>query len=290
MSPETPSDSKRFVYDSRDLDSDELDPPSERKILAERTPDGVRRSSYDKAFEPAVAEGFLTVQAAWARGSREAYAVGLQCRYQLSNALALKVADNRVSLIDALEILDRQAAGALSELTDTRRRFRWQLLPFAVVIAGILLLWGRYGEQLWEDQSRIALDMEQLSFAAVSQPPAAPVRQEQDGAPAAGLKVWRDEFGQVTQVSASRPIAVLEEICRLASSSGSCEWMEVRHTEPRYPGRRIGRFTAAHGDGEVWVVRIRLNRSSGRWFVGTGLRPVEPVPDGERGLLGLDPA
>jgi hypothetical protein len=284
MSPESPSGSKRFVHGTRDLDSDELDTPSERKILPDRTPDGVRRRSYDKAFEAAVAEGLLTVQAAWARGSREAYAVGLQCRYQLSNALALKVADNRVSLIDALEILDRQTAGALPEWTDTRGRFRWQLLTIAVVIAGILLLWGRYGEQLWEDESRNARDIEQLSFAAASQPPAVSVGQEQEESSAAGLMVRRDEFGRVTQISAGRPIAVLEEVCRLASLSGSCERMEMRHTEPRYPGHRIGRFAAAHGDGEFWVVRIRLNRSSGRWFVGTGLRPLEPVPDGGRGL------
>ena len=290
MSSRSPSDSEHFAYDIGDLDPDELDASSERKVLADRAPDGVRRRSYDKAFEPAVAEGFLTVQAAWSRGSREAYAVGLQRRYELSNALALEVADNRVSLIEALEILDGQAMGALSELTDTRRRFRWELLPIAVAIAGILLLLGRYGEQLWEDQSRIARDMEQLSFAAAPKPPAASVRQRQDGTPAAGLTVRRDEFGRVTRVSAGRPVAVLEEICRLASSSGSCERMEVRHTEPHYPGRRIGRFATAHGDGEMWVVRIRLNRSSGRWFVGTGLRPLEPVPDGERGLPGLDPA
>jgi len=288
MSANYPGSRRRFAYDIGDLDSDQVDSSEAREVLADRAPDGVRRRSYDKAFEPAVAEGLLTVQAAWSRGSREAYAVGLQRRYELSSALALDVADNRKSLIDALEILDRQEMGVLPELTGTRRRFRRQLLPVAVVIAGLLLVLGRYGGQMWERQGRIARDLEQLSFAAVSRPPAASVRQDQIGAPGPGLKVQRDELGRVTQVSAGKPTAVLEGICRLASSAGSCEWMQVRHTEPRYPGRRIGRFATAHDDGERWVVRIRLNRSSGHWFVGTGLRPIEPVPDDERAVTGLD--
>jgi hypothetical protein len=251
MSPQPPRGSRRFAYDIGDLDSDGSEA---RVVLADRAPDGVRRRSYDKAFEPAVAEGLLTVQAAWARGSREAYAVGLQRRYELSSSLALDVADNRRSLIDALEILDRQGTGMLPELTGTRRRFRWELLPVAVVIAGLLFFVGRYGGQMWERQGRIARELEQLSFAAVSRPPAASLRQEQIGTPALGLKVQRDEFGRVTQVTAGKPTAVLEEICKLASLSESCQWMQVRHTG----------------------------------FVGTGLRPIEPLPDDTRAVPPLD--
>ena len=70
MSSEFRKGARRFVYDLGDLDSEALDASEEPERLADRAPDGVRRRSYDSAFEPAVAEGLLTVQDAWARGSR----------------------------------------------------------------------------------------------------------------------------------------------------------------------------------------------------------------------------
>jgi len=278
-----------FAHDIGDLDADELAAAVEPNALADRAPDGVRRRSYDKAFEPAVARGLLTVQAAWARGSREAYAVGLQHRYQLTSALALEVADNSMTLLEALETLDRQNKGALSELTGTRTRFSWRLLPVALVMACALFVLARYGEGLWESHSRIGRELERLSFAAISKARPTSLRREPIGSPVVGPQVQRDELGRVTRVEGGRPIAVLEEICRLASASGSCPWMEVRHTEPRYPGLRIGRFAAGPGDGEIWAVMIRRNRSSGRWSVGTGLRPVQPFPEVDPRLPGLGP-
>ena len=250
-----------------------------REVLADRAPDGVRRSSYDTAFEPSVAEGLLTVQDAWARGSREAYSIGLQRRYKLTSALAIDVADNRLSLHEALEILDRQASGNLLELTDPNRRERRFWLPVAVVIAGSLLFLGRYGDRLWEHQVRVARELEQRVLISASRPPAASAHKRPIAESTLGLKVLRDAHGRVTQVSGGRPVAVLEEICRLASASGFCEWKELHQLQPRHAGHRVGRFAPTRDGGEIWVVRIRLNRSSGRWIAGTGLRPLEPVPD-----------
>ena len=290
MSSEYPTSVRRVAYDIGALDSDSVDTSEEREVLADRAPDGVRRRSYDTAFEPAVAEGLLTVQDAWARGSREAYSVGLQHRYELTSALALDVADNRLSLHEALEILDRQTSGILFELPDTDRRLRWSLLPVAVVIVGSLLFLGRYGGQLWEHQVRVARELEQRSLASASRPPAASAHKHSIAGSAVGLKVLRDVHGRITQVSAGRPVAVLEEICRLASASGFCEWKELRQPQPRHAGHRNGRFAAARDSGEIWVVRIRLNRSSGRWIAGTGLRPLEPVPDDMRERPAPSPA
>jgi hypothetical protein len=290
MSSEFPTSVRRDAYDIGALDADSVDASEEREVLADRAPDGVRRRSYDTAFEPAVAEGLLTVQDAWARGSREAYSVGLQRRYELTSALALDVADNRLSLHEALETLDRQASGTLFELMDTNRRERWFWLPVAVVIAGSLLFLGRYGDQMWEHQVRIARELEQRSLTPASRPAAASARKQPIAASTVGLKVLRDAYGRVTRVSAGKPVAVLEEICRLASESGSCAWKELRQLQPRHAGHRNGRFAAAREGGEIWVVRIHLNRSSGRWIAGTGLRPLEPVPDGMRERPILVPA
>ena len=288
MSAQFSGSGDRTVYDIGDLEADGVIPEEELDVLAYRAPDGVRRQTYDKAFEPAVAEGLLTVQAAWARGSREAYGILLQRRYELSSNLALDVADNRISLLEALEILDRQKTGMLPDLGGSPRRLHWSMIPVAIVVVGLVILLGRYGEQLWESQGRIARELEQLSFAAAAPPPVSLAPQAQSATVAAGLKVQRDEVGRVTRVSAGKPSAVLEKICTLGSSSESCEWMEVHHTVPRYPGYRIGRFATSPDDR--WVVRIRLDRSAGRWFVGTGLRPIEPIPDnGEYPVPGLYP-
>lgn len=290
MSSEFATGGRRFAYDVGDLDSHSVDTSEAREPLADRAPDGVRRRTYDSAFEPAVAEGLLTVQDAWARGSREAYSIGLQRRYGLTSVLALEVADNRLSLHEALEILDRQASGTLFELTDTNPRTRWFWLPVAVMIAGSLLFLGRYGDQLWEHQVRVARELEQRSLAPASRSPAAAARKQPIADSAVGLKVLRDAYGRVTLVSAGRPVAVLDEICRLASESGSCAWKQLRQLRPRHAGHRVGRFAPAQDDGEIWVVRIHLNRSSGRWIAGTGLRPLEPVPDGMRERPILVPA
>jgi hypothetical protein len=282
MSSEFRKGARRFVYDLGDLDSEALDASEEPERLADRAPDGVRRRSYDSAFEPAVAEGLLTVQDAWARGSREAYSIGLQRRYELTPSLALEVADNRLSLHEALEILDRQLSGNLFEFTETDRRALWFWLLAAVVITGAVLFSARYGGQLWEHQVRVARELETRSLSSVSRPVAASAHKQPIVDSPAGLEVRRDADGRVTQVAAGRPGAVLEEICRLASASGSCQWKELQRLQPRHAGHRVGRFAPTRDGDEVWAVRIRRSRSSGRWIAGTGLRPLEPVPDDMR--------
>ena len=282
MSSEFSTRARRSTYNIGDLDAEDLEAPEERETLADRAPDGVRRRSYDPAFESAVAEGLLTVQDAWARGSREAYSIGLQRRYELTSSLALDVADNRLSLHEALEILDHQISGNLFELSETNRHSRWFWLAAAVLIAAASLILGRYGNQLWQSQVRVAQELEKRSLSSISRPPAASAHKQPIAGSAAGLKVLRDADGQVTQISAGRPFAVLEEICRLASATGFCEWKELRQLQPRHAGHRDGRFASTRDGYEIWSVRIRRSRSSGRWIAGTGLRPLEPVPEDMR--------
>jgi len=274
---------RRHVHDMGDLDAEELDGLVEPEALPDRAPDGVRRRSYDKAFEPAVARGLLTVQAAWARGSREAYAIGLQRRYHLTSTLALEVADNSMSLLDALEILDRQSGGALSELAGTRVRLYSRLVPVGLIVAGILILVGQFAARLWEEQSRTGRQLEQLSLALSARPQAAPAKREPAESSEVQLTVERDKQGRVTQVSGGKPGAVLDEICRMASPSGTCAWKQVRHSEPHQPSLRVGRFTAQPDDPEVWSVLIRRTRRSGLWTAGTGLQPLQPFPSEDAG-------
>jgi hypothetical protein len=267
------------THDLGDLDVDPIDAAVAPDVLPARAPDGMRRRSYDPAFEPAVAQGLLTVQAAWARGGREAYVVGLQHRYELTPTLAYEVADNSLTLLEALDILDRQNDGALPELTGTRSLQYRRLVPLVLVFVGALLFLGQFGERLWNEQGRVARGLEQLSFAVSSRLETSTVGRVLPEARAIRSKVERDEQGRITLVSGRKPSAVVEEICRLASSTGSCAWMEVRPMKPGHPGLRLGRFAAAPDDSERWSVLIRRNRSSGRWFAGTGLKPLQPFPE-----------
>jgi hypothetical protein len=276
-------------FDIGEADLEALDDSAQRNVLADRSPDGVRRRSYDRAFELAVAEGYLTVQEAWARGSRDAYIARLQRRYELTLDLAQKVADNHLSLMEALELLDCRASGNLPSWMEEPGWLRWQMLPIALLVAGGLFFLGRHSERMWENQIRVGRELERLSLSAAAASPAIFLPRGPVGSATTAPTVQREENGLVTRVSARRPSAVVEEVCRLASTDDSCAWMEVRHIQPRHhPGHRIGRFAGEAGG--IWIVRIRRDRASGDWYAGTGLRPLAPIPEGGGEGPKFDPA
>lgn len=235
-------------------------------------------STYDRHFETAVADGFLTVREARERGNRRAYADDLEQRYSLPPVVALQVADNRVRLREALEKLDRLTAPPI-RIPKPPRPFPWDRIVGAVAIACVVLALGHHVQRLWSDQVAVGRELELASFAAIDRLAAQPA-QTLSANPGSGVAVQRDELGRITRVSAGKPASVLETLCRIASGSTSCVWMELEKVEPRQAGRRVGRFVDAI-DGITWAVVIRRDLSSGRWLSGTGLRPIVPVPEAD---------
>jgi hypothetical protein len=256
---------------------------------AHATPEPQRRQRYDRGFERAVAEGHLTVEQAVARGSRRAYVAALQRRNGLPLSLALQVADNRLRLYEALGRSDRELA--LAHLTQRAREFgRRRLLALVLVFVSAVYVVGHYGKERWERQTEVGREMERAWLTATAMPAAkrnVPHSRSAVTEPTSTVKTERNPAGYVTRVSAGSPSAVIDALCRAFSLSGSCRRSEVRDTEPRYPGRRIGSFVAE--ENGIYMVHIRRDRSSGRWLVGTGLQPVTPFPDTGRSSFAPPP-
>jgi hypothetical protein len=248
-------------------------------VAAPTHPD-VQRSHYDRKFEPAIREGFLSVQEAVRRGNRQAYAEELGRRYFLSADLALEVADNRTRLVDILRRTG-QIPGHPASRCERRGPARLQLMT---LLLGVLVLTGLFSVQQWQRQGEIARSMERVSLSA---PGAAP---SEDASPASvaaledtRMSIERDEQGRITMVSARRPADVLAAFCT-ATRGVTCVTKEIRPSEPRFPGRRLGYLTVTNTSDESRILPIRRDRRSGRWVAGNGLGPI--VSTGEDELAG----
>jgi hypothetical protein len=238
--------------------------------------DDVQRPRYDRNFEPAIREGLLSVQEALRRGNRNAYAEDLSRRYLLSTELALEVTDNRARLFDVLQKTG-QIPGHPAPRKGTDGVVKLQLVT---LLFGSLVLGGLFGVQQWQRQGDIARRVERASLSAPAPVPAP--RAHTPSAPAAVLdetrmSIERDELGRVTKISAGHPADVLAAFCS-AARGVTCVTKEIRPSEPRFPGRRMGYLTVAHTAEDSRVVPIRRDHRSGRWYAGTGLGPI--VSDG----------
>lgn len=252
----------------------------------------VQRAHYDRNFEPAILEGLLSVQEAVRRGNRNAYAESLSRRYYLSADLALEVADNRTRLVDILRTTG-QIPGHPVPRSERHGPARLQLVTMLI---GIFTLTGLFSVHQWHHQGEIARRVERISLEAQTPAP----REHASAAPVVAfeksrMSIERDAQGRITQVSAGRPADVLAAFCT-ATRDVTCVTKEIRPSEPRFPGRRLGYLTVAHTAEESRVVPIRRDQRSGRWFAGTGLGPIVsddedawPDPGEPAGEPTLDP-
>jgi len=240
-----------------------------------------KQASYDRGFEPAIAEGLLSIQEAIRRGNRQTYATHLSGRFGLSENLALRVTDNRVRLADALRATGRipghpepgrgiDAPGRLQALT---------------LILGLLTLGGLFGIHEWQRQREMGRQMESLQMAGTSETAApAEIPAQVVASRESRASIERDELGRITRVSAGHPADVLAALCE-ETLHGACWATELQPTEPPSPGRRLGRVTIVHTVGDSAALPIHRDRQSGRWIAGTGLGPIIPAPEAEAGSV-----
>jgi hypothetical protein len=227
---------------------------------------------YDRGFEPAVAAGLLSTRQAAERGNRLAAAHRLLRKHELSLEAALEVVDNRIRLHQALG--RREDCGQLALSPGPRRRYSSsRLLLIGIVLSSVAIAAGALVQQRWAEQAEVGRALERVAAVTSSAAPVVPPVPQQTPESPPAIAVEQSE-GRTTRVSAGHPAAVLEAVCARFSGSGTCGWMELRNTSPRYPGRRIGWF--ADRRGAQHVVPIRRDSATGRWFTGNGLRPLEP--------------
>ena len=243
------------------------------RIEAPDTP-ATKQAGYDRNFEPAVSEGLLTVEEAIRRGNRVAYAEHLAQRFRLSERLALRVTDNRARLADVL-----RATGKISGHPPPRGGIGApQRLQALTLVLGLLALSGLFGLHEWRHQREMGRRLEALQIPA-PQAEVPPTDSTHAVAPPRGSRtsIERDGWGRITKVSAGHPADVLSALCE-ATPFAACGMMEIRPTEPPFPGRRVGRFSVRHATEQTEALTIRRDRETGRWVAGTGLRPIVSAP------------
>ncbi len=238
-----------------------------------------KQASYDRGFEHAIAEGWLSVQEAIRRGNRQTYATHLSGRFGLSEKLALRVTDNRIGLTDAL-----RATGRIPGHPEPGRGIdapgRLQALTLAL---GLFTLAGLFGLHEWQRQREMGRQMESLQMAGKSETATpAEIPAQVVASRESRVSIERDELGRITRVSAGHPADVLDALCA-ETPFGACWATELQPTEPPSPGRRLGRVTIVHSVGDSAVLPIRRDRRSGRWIAGTGLGPIIPAREAETG-------
>jgi len=236
---------------------------------------------YDAGFAAAVRDGCLTPQQAVERGDRRALALRLSQRHRLPMELALRVADNRITVPKAL-----QHKAAIESRTPPPPQTSvshgvWNLMVYSVG-ALILAALGVHIHDVWGDYYARQGEPSLIASAAAS--PRHPVT-EPAGEPALpeappALTVPRtDATGQLIEVLGPDPRSVLVAFCRSGRQSGQREPIEISPTVPPDAASRWGMFRSLGAlDTPVRAILIRRDARTGRWSAGDGRSPITTVP------------
>jgi len=264
---------------ARQLAKDEhLDLPSAYSVLlgvataeelrelsgAPATPDrtassgGPTAGGYDRAFQSAIDDGLLSARQATERGQRNTLVALLASRHRLSQAVAGDVADNRISLLEALRSR-KPTAGTVR--AGARR-------GVAAPLAVLLLLIGAIGIAAATRESRVR-----------------PMAGRGTTGPFGATEVRTTSDGGIVQVLGPDPKSVLRAYC--AASEHPLEPLEIVPLAHDGERSRLGLLRDPRHPAELQAITIREDRASGRWRAGEGSRALRPrpAPDGaERAL------
>ena len=237
---------------------------------------------YDPGFASAVRDGRLTPQQAVERGDRRALAMRLSQRHRLPMELALRVADNRITVQKALQ---HKAAIESRTPPPPQTSVSHGVWNFTVYTVGTLILvalgahiydvWGDYRERQG-GASLIATPAAASSRHPVPVPAAEPPPVE----PPPALTVPRtDATGQLIEVLGPDPKSVLVAFCRSGRQSGQREPIEIGPTVPPDSAARWGMFRSLGAlDTPVRAILIRRDARTGRWSAGDGRSPITTIP------------
>ncbi len=234
-------------------------------------------AAFDPGFKPAVRDGCLTVAQALERGDRRSLALRISQRHRMSMDLALRVADNRITVRQALE---QKSANESQEPPRSQASVSHGVWNFMVLSVGLLILaglgvhiysvWGDYlarnGVAGFETEVASAAERPRPPEPA---PPAVPI-------PPPALTVPRtDSTGQLVRVEGPDPKSVLISFCVTGRQAGRREPVEILPDVPPSPSLRFGTFRNLDQEGmPIRSIRIRLDQQSGRWVAGDGRTPI----------------
>ncbi len=234
-------------------------------------------ASFDPAFAAAVRDGSLTVQQAMQRGDRRTLALRLAQRHRLPRPLAEMVADNRITVRQALA---QKAAIEAKEPPRPQTSVSHGVWNFMVFSIGVLILGalGVHVYQTWGEflaQRGAAALAPRMAAAAVR--PAAAVRSGPSvPLPPPPLTVPKtDTTGQLVEVSGPDPRSVLIVFCTTGRQAGLRLPVELAPGAPPSAAQRWGLFRSVDQPGApTRAIRIRKDPQTGRWIAGDGRTPI----------------
>ena len=223
---------------------------------------GARASGYDPAFQPAVDAGWLTARQAKERGRRDTYVTRLRNRHGLSAAAAAKVADNRITLLEAIrrrEAEARQPQGRGQEGSLVRT------LALGVLLAAAL-----------------------VGLAVSRQPGTTLSNAQVNTLESRGTAEYlTDSEGRLVEVRGPSPRSVLEGYCSAVGAQRSLEPLDLAPSSLPGPRSRLGLFRDKEDPTTLLSITIWEDIDGGRWVAGNEGKPLvaEVAPPGaERSL------
>ena len=235
----------------------------------------------DPGFQAAIRAGHMTHAQAITRGDRKTFAARLVTRHGMSRGLALQVADNRVSLGQALRRLKEAKASRVGRGHVSRRPGVTRAQVSLVGVVGLVAV-GALGWHFWSNRlavERSPVPATQVSTIGQDSPgsaasPGEPAARDRQAALQAATQVRRDDQGNVVEVRGPDPASVLASFCDASSEGPGREPIEITSTVPSAREARFGLFRDFTSMESAWMIRIRRDARTGRWVAGNGLHPV----------------
>ena len=234
--------------------------------------------AYDPGFAGAVRDGCLSVRQALERGDRRVLALRLSQRHRLPMELALRVADNRVTVHQALQQKAVREAKEPPRPQTSVSHGVWNFMVFSVgamILAGLGVhvyhVWGEY--------------LAQRGMAVLEPAPAAAATRAHVTGPGDAPRVpappppmtvpKTDTTGQVVEVVGPDPRSVLISFCSTGRQSGRREPIEIAPTVPPDASARWGVFRNLDVPSmPLRAILIRKDARTGRWSAGDGRTPI----------------
>jgi len=235
-----------------------------------------REAAYDPGFASAVSAGSLTVQQAIERGDRRALSARLAQRHRLPSHLALQVADNRITVRQALALKVDEENKEVPRPQTSVSHGVWNFMVYsigALILCGlgvhIYHVWGEYlalrGAKGFATEANAAVRPQPATPPVISPAP-----------PPAMTASKSDAVGQVTEITGPDPRSVLISFCETGRQSGRREPVEIAPVVPPHLALRLGIFRSLDQPGAPSrAIRIREDSQTGRWVAGDGRGPIQ---------------
>jgi len=202
-------------------------------------------ATYDRAFDEAIEAGHLTPYQATQRGKRQAYAEKLVARHRLPLEQALAVADNRISLLQAMRA--RQPRARI--IVEPERPGNYKV-PLAIAVGAVLAV--------------------AAIFALTRSPHEAGNSEVRPGYARTELttvEVNVNLQGEPTEVSGQDPASVLAAFCESVTSGGLLP-VGLEASDDDWTG-------VYREDGSLYALTIRRDPLRDLWVVGNAVEPIE---------------